>query len=204
MLVLPTPFSVACCLDARPPRFAPAPAARPAYRLAAPCSHARRGPPRRPPRRGHPLGTARSGARRPGARTASARPRLTHRRLIDFDAERVCLFGCTLASSLARYKVAKRGGGAGSSLLACLLAMLARRVLFGAGFVASAIALAGALETSVAFTSTGLTTASSAAQPSASASAAPVFVPDAASRVNLFVGTTNGGHVFPGEFLELG
>ena len=124
--------------------------------------------------------------------------------LIDFDAERVCLFGCMLASSLAWYKAAERGVGAGSSLLARLLAMLARRVLFGAGFVASAIAFAGALETSVAFTSTGLTTASSAAQPSASASAVPVFVPDAASRVNLFVGTTNGGHVFPGEFLELG
>ena len=74
--------------------------------------------------------------------------------------------------------------------------MLPRRTLLCAGFVA----LARAIETSVAFSSSGLVTASSAAaQPSGSASA-PVFIPDAASRVNLFVGTTNGGHVFPGEY----
>ena len=75
--------------------------------------------------------------------------------------------------------------------------MISRRVLLGAGVVASALVLAGAIETSIAFTSTGVTTAS-AAQPSGSA---PAFVPDAASRVNLFVGTTNGGHVFPGKLL---
>ena len=73
---------------------------------------------------------------------------------------------------------------------------MSRRVLLGAGVVASARVLAGAVETSVAFTSVAATTAS-AAQPSGSA---PAFVPDAASRVNLFVGTTNGGHVFPGMF----
>ena len=76
--------------------------------------------------------------------------------------------------------------------------MIFRRVLLGAGVVASALILAGAIETSVAFTRAGVTTAR-AAQPSGSA---PAFVPDAASRVNLFVGTTNGGHVFPGKFLS--
>ena len=39
---------------------------------------------------------------------------------------------------------------------------------------------------------------SSAASEALGSSASPVFIKDAASRVNLFVGTTNGGHVFPG------
>ncbi|KAJ8474821.1 hypothetical protein ONZ51_g6967 [Trametes cubensis] len=45
---------------------------------------------------------------------------------------------------------------------------------------------------------------SSAASGAFGSSASPVFIKDAASRVNLFVGTTNGGHVFPGATLPHG
>ena len=75
-----------------------------------------------------------------------------------------------------------------------MLSLGAKAVVF-----VSALSLSGVvgIETSVAFTSSGVSTAS-AAQPSSSASASTAFIPDAVSRVNLFVGTTNGGHVFPG------
>ncbi|KAI0703899.1 glycoside hydrolase family 92 protein [Cerioporus squamosus] len=72
-----------------------------------------------------------------------------------------------------------------------------------AAVLVSALSLSGVkgIETSVAFTSSGAVTAS-AAQASSSASGA--FIQDAASHVNLFVGTTNGGHVFPGATIPHG
>ena len=35
---------------------------------------------------------------------------------------------------------------------------------------------------------------------SSETSSSPAFIRDAASHVNLFIGTTNGGHTFPGEY----
>ena len=76
--------------------------------------------------------------------------------------------------------------------------MLSFRTRAALGAIGSTFAFSPVLgiQTSVAFSASGITTAS-AVQPSASSS---VFIPDAASRVNVFVGTTNGGHVFPGQF----
>ncbi len=53
------------------------------------------------------------------------------------------------------------------------------------------------VQTSVAFSSSGVVTASAAA-PEVSSQSSP-FIRDAASHVNLFVGTTSDGHVFPGK-----
>ncbi|KAH9903165.1 glycoside hydrolase family 92 protein [Cubamyces lactineus] len=54
-------------------------------------------------------------------------------------------------------------------------------------------------------TSTDASVPSSTLAPAIGGSSSPpVFIKDAASRVNLFVGTTNGGHVFPGATLPHG
>ncbi|TBU25783.1 glycoside hydrolase family 92 protein [Dichomitus squalens] len=80
--------------------------------------------------------------------------------------------------------------------------MLSFAVSVALGALGCALALSPVLgiQTSVAFSTSG-TTLASAVQPAASSS---LFIPDAASRVNVFVGTTNGGHVFPGALIPQG
>lgn len=86
---------------------------------------------------------------------------------------------------------AARGGDAVYSLPV----MLPLRVVIGlaTAFAQVAAALVGA-DVSAALASS--VTASAAVEtPSTSTN----FIRDAASHVNLFIGTTNGGHTFPGE-----
>ncbi|PIL28602.1 hypothetical protein GSI_08644 [Ganoderma sinense ZZ0214-1] len=84
------------------------------------------------------------------------------------------------------------GASPSTSALAAMLS-LGTKVVLGAVGVASVLSPVLGVEasTSVVVATSGVTTAS-AAQPSASSS---VFIPDAASRVNVFVGTTNGATI---------
>ncbi|KAH9846714.1 glycoside hydrolase family 92 protein [Lenzites betulinus] len=68
--------------------------------------------------------------------------------------------------------------------------------------LATVLAQEAALVSAASSSFVGGSKSASAAAPSASSSTA--FIPDAASRVNLFVGTTNGGHTFPGATVPHG
>lgn len=82
----------------------------------------------------------------------------------------------------------------GSDAVYSLPVMLPLRVVIGlaTAFAQVAAALVGADASALA---SSVTTSAAVGTPSASAN----FIRDAASHVNLFIGTTNGGHTFPGK-----